>query len=153
GALIDAVTFGPQATDVSQGRFPDGATSIFFMTNPTPRLPNFMEITNTPPALALLSDQTVDEGSLLTFTAVATDANQPPQKLTFSLDPGAPAGASIDPDSGVFKWTPTGAQGPAVYSVTVRVTDNGIPNLSAMQTINITVREANKPPVLAPILS
>jgi len=28
--VIDAVTFGPQITDVSQGRFPDGAASTYF---------------------------------------------------------------------------------------------------------------------------
>ncbi|MCC7018063.1 MAG: putative Ig domain-containing protein, partial [Rhodospirillales bacterium] len=35
----------------------------------------------------------------------------PANDLTFSLI-GAPLGASIDPDTGVFTWTPTEAQGP-----------------------------------------
>jgi len=112
GTLIDAVTFGLQSADVSQGRFPDGNTAIFFMTNPTPRSANYIDRPNTPPALAFISDQTADVGSLLRFTAVANDPDQPPQMLTFSLDPGAPEGAGIDATSGVFTWTPTMAQGP-----------------------------------------
>ena len=84
GTLIDGVTFGAQTNDISQGRFPDGNSSIFFMTNPTPRSANFIDVSNTPPTLAMLSDQIADEGSLLTFTAVATDNDQPPQALTFA---------------------------------------------------------------------
>ncbi len=45
GTTIDAVTFGPQATDVSQGRAPDGGTNIVFMTFPTPRTNNLYSIT------------------------------------------------------------------------------------------------------------
>ncbi len=40
GAQIDAVTFGPQTNDISQGRFPDGSAPIYFMTTPTPRSEN-----------------------------------------------------------------------------------------------------------------
>jgi hypothetical protein len=123
------------------------------MTNPTPRSANFIASPNTPPTLALIPAQVVDEGNLLTFTVVATDTNQPPQTLTFSLDPGAPEGAGINPASGVFKWIPTEAQGPGVYAVTLRVTDNGTPSLGATQTVQITVNEVNNAPVLAPILS
>jgi hypothetical protein len=74
-----------------------------------------------------------------------------PHRLTFSLDAGAPAGASIDPQTGVFSWTPTEAQGPGSYAITVRVTDNGTPPLSATQTFTVTVHEVNQPPVLAAI--
>ena len=77
--------------------------------------------------LAAIGDKTVDEGALLSFTATATDADLPANTLTFSLDAGAPAGASIDPATGLFTWTPSEAQGPGVYPVTVRVTDNGTP--------------------------
>jgi len=39
------------------------------------------------------------------------------------------------------------AQGPGIYSVTLRVTDSGTPSLSATQTLQITVKEGNSPPV------
>src|SRR5205823_5723823 len=88
---------------------------------------------------------------LLTFTASATDSDLPAQTLTYSLDAGAPAGAAINPATGVFTWTPTGAQGPSVNRVTIRVTDNGSPALNASQTLTITVNEVNTAPVLAHI--
>jgi N-acetyl-anhydromuramyl-L-alanine amidase AmpD len=75
-----------------------------------------------------------------------------PDVLTFSLDPGAPTGASIDPNTGVFAWTPTEAQGPGIYDITIRVTDNGTPALSDFETISVTVAETNNfAPTLAPI--
>src|SRR5262249_26271607 len=104
-----------------------------------------------PPVLAPIGDQNVDEETELMFTASATDPDLPPNTLTFSLDPGAPAGASIDGRTGVFSWTPTEAQGPGTYQETIRVTDDGTPPLSAAETIRIRVNEVNKKPVLAPI--
>jgi len=83
---------------------------------------------------------------LLTFTAVGSDGDLPAQHLTFSLDPGAPANASINSASGLFTWTPTEAQGPATNTIVVRVTDDGTPGLSATQTVAITVLETNSPP-------
>jgi hypothetical protein len=50
GTTIDAVTFGAQTTDVSQGRYPDGSSNIVFMTTPTPGTNNFYAIP--PPQLA-----------------------------------------------------------------------------------------------------
>ena len=44
-----------------------------------------------------------------------------------------------DPTTGAFNWRPTEAQGPASYSVTIRVTDNGSPNLSFAETFTIVV--------------
>src|SRR5207244_1493655 len=37
------------------------------------------------------------------------------------------------------------------YSLTVRVTDNGSPALSAAQTVSITVSEINSPPAISAI--
>jgi len=49
-----------------------------------------------------------------------------PNSYPSAWDPGAPAGASISA-AGLFKWRPTELQGPGVYPITVRVTDNGTP--------------------------
>ncbi|NJR53099.1 MAG: hypothetical protein HC780_29630, partial [Leptolyngbyaceae cyanobacterium CSU_1_3] len=38
---------------------------------------------------------------------MTTDADQPAQTLTYSLDVDAPAGATINATTGVFTWTPT----------------------------------------------
>jgi hypothetical protein len=93
----------------------------------------------------------VIEGNTLAFTNAASDPDS--DALTFSLDPGAPANASINPTNGIFSWTPTEAQGPATNSITVRVTDNGVPNLSATQTFQVVVLETNVAPVLSSIAS
>src|SRR5207249_1007134 len=58
---------------------------------------------------------------------------------------------NFNPATRTFTWTPTEAQGPSTNSVTFTVTDNGSPNMSAAETINIVVNEANAPPVLTPI--
>src|SRR5207249_3403657 len=66
---------------------------------------------NSTPVLASIGNRSVSEGTLLTFTASASDPDIPSQALTFSLDAGAPAGATINAANGVFTWTPTEAQG------------------------------------------
>ena len=62
--------------------------------------------------------------------------------MTFSLDPGAPAGAGIDPANGLFTWTPSTNQAPSTNAVTVRVADNGSPTLSDAKTFTIVVNTA-----------
>lgn len=101
-------------------------------------------VTNSAPVLAAIGNRSVNEGSTLSFTATATDADSG-QSLTYSLGTGAPAGATINPTTGVFSWTPTANQGPANYQVTVSVTDNGTPALSDSENITITVNEVNQP--------
>ena len=45
----------------------------------------------------------------------------------------------MDPESGLFTWTPGSTQVPGTNLVTVRVTDNGVPNLSSTQSFSIEV--------------
>ena len=40
GTLMDAVTFGQQTNNVSQGRWPDGGSNLVFLTTPTPGTTN-----------------------------------------------------------------------------------------------------------------
>ncbi|HEY7705107.1 MAG TPA: putative Ig domain-containing protein, partial [Acidimicrobiia bacterium] len=103
---------------------------------------------NEPPELDPIPDQSGPEGQALTFTATATDAGN--DDLTFSLQ-SAPGGAHIDPQTGEFSWTPDEADGPGAYFVTVRVTDNGAPNMFDQRSLALTVAEANQPPSLSAI--
>jgi hypothetical protein len=105
--------------------------------------------TNLSPDLAPIENRTVEEGQTLSFIATATDPNG--DELTFILDDSAPEGASIDPNSGEFIWTPTADQAPGEYEITVLVTDNGSPSLVDSETFTVTVTEINLPPDLAPI--
>ncbi len=105
---------------------------------------------NAAPVLAAIGNKTVKEGLNLAFTATATDANAG-QTLTFSLDAGNPSGSSIGASTGAFSWTPTEAQGPGSYPITVRVTDNGSPVSNDFETVTVTVQEVNTAPTLAAI--
>jgi hypothetical protein len=53
GTVIDAIVFGPQTNNVSQGRYPDGAGQWYFMPTPTPRLPNMIPLPSPPELLGL----------------------------------------------------------------------------------------------------
>lgn len=135
GTAIDALSFGVQTTDVSEGRYLDGAATIYSMPTPTPGAANIAP--NTAPSLAFISDKEVTIGQTLVFTASASDADVPAQTLNYSLGIGAPPTATINGTSGQFSWTPTVA--PATNSVTISVTDNGTPTLSATQAFLIRV--------------
>jgi hypothetical protein len=96
---------------------------------------------NTAPVLAPIANQDVDEGSTATFTASATDADAG-QTITYSLI-GAPAGASINPATGVFSWTPTDDDPTATPddpdTITVRATDSADPAAFDEQLVIVTV--------------
>jgi hypothetical protein len=85
------------------------------------------------PVLDPIGNKTVDAGTLLGFTATASD-DDPEATLSFTLS-GEPAGATIT-SGGVFSWTPTGAQGPGTYTFDVCVSDGA---LSDCETITVTV--------------
>lgn len=93
-------------------------------------------------------NKTIAEGSLLSFGMTATDPDVPPQTFTFSLEAGAPAGASISPLGGVFSWTPGEAQGPGVYPITVDVSDG---TSIGFTTFVVTVTEVDLAPSIVPI--
>jgi hypothetical protein len=102
----------------------------------------------TAPVLAAPGNQWVYLGQTLTLTLQAQDSSLPPPTLTFSLDPGAPAQASLDPVTGIFTWTPSSNQVPSTNTVTVGVSDNGSPPLTAAQTFTITAVTAPQLSVL-----
>lgn len=138
--LIDGVTFGSQTNDISEGRFADGAQSIYVMATPTPRSPNTIGLGNAAPTLAPIPDRTVTLGQTVALTAMGADSDFPAQLLSYSLDAGAPNGASINANTGQFLWTPSLAQAPGNHVITVRVTDNGVPALSAARSFTVAVR-------------
>jgi len=109
---------------------------------------------NHPPVLAPITNRVVNDLATLVVSASATDPDVG-DVLTFSLGAGAPLGAAINPQTGIFTWTPAAQQAPGQYSVTITVTDNGSArgcrNLSASTTFTITVLKVNLPPVLAAI--
>lgn len=96
---------------------------------------------NDAPVLGIIGNKTINELTNLTFTATATD---PDSSVTYSLT-NAPTGATIDSSTGVFSFTPTEAQGPGTYNVTVSATDG---TSTDSEVITITVNEVNTPPIV-----
>jgi hypothetical protein len=61
GTLVDAVRFGAQADNISEGRWPDGAANTYFMPSPTPRASNAIP-TNPPPQIEILQGDASPDG-------------------------------------------------------------------------------------------
>ena len=107
---------------------------------------------NTPPVLNAISNRNVIAGATITFTNIATDTNVPTQTLTFSLLT-PPAGATINPSSGIFSWRPAIAQSPSTNPMSVKVTDNGSPVMSATQSFSVFVLRPATPVISQPKLT
>jgi hypothetical protein len=82
----------------------------------------FVNEVNQAPTVTAISNKAATVGQQLTFSVSASDADLPAQTLSYSLAPGAPAGAAINA-SGVFSWTPSAADLPGPHSIIVRVSD------------------------------
>ena len=70
--------------------------------------------------LAAIGNKSGNEGSLLTFSVSATDADS--DGLTYSAS-GLPTGASFDAGTKTFSWTPSFDQAGSYATVTFTVTD------------------------------
>ncbi len=99
------------------------------------------------------ADVNVAEGLMIATTVTATDADTE-QTVTFTLSDGGDAGLFTLASAGklTFKTAPDyempkSASGSNTYTVTVTVTDSGTPEMTAMQTLTITVTDvANEDP-------
>ncbi|RMG40501.1 MAG: tandem-95 repeat protein, partial [Methanobacteriota archaeon] len=102
---------------------------------------------NRPPKLMAVEPSVIDENELLSYTLSANDPDKEDDgKLRFSAM-GLPEGASLDPVSGQFQWTPTYDQS-GEYAIIFMVSDGQYQDSS--QT-TITVNHVNRPPVLTPL--
>jgi cyclophilin family peptidyl-prolyl cis-trans isomerase len=149
GAMIDAATGEFSWMPTTQQGFGPFEITIRASDGTATDEETITVIVNTAPQLNAVADQTVDEGALLSLTIVATDANLPNDTLTYTLVGTVPPGATINPTTGVFTWTPTEAQGPGMFPITVRVVDlNG---LTDEETFDVQVNEVTSAPVLSTI--
>lgn len=97
----------------------------------------FSKGANSAPQIQVIGDRSIVEQAELRVQVFAIDDFG--DRRTWSLvDP--PAGATIDPVTGVLTWTPTFGQA-GVYTVTVRVTDDNDPPASDTETFTVTVNE------------
>lgn len=65
---------------------------------------------NSLPVLDVIGDQIVEINTPLSVPTHATDTDIPTQTLSYSLDSTNHTGATIDPSTGVFTWTPTNTE-------------------------------------------
>jgi glucuronoarabinoxylan endo-1,4-beta-xylanase len=96
-------------------------------------------ISNTPPTLASVADQTVNAGIELVITNMGSDTNLPAPTLTYSLLQ-APTNAVLNPTNGVFIWRPKVGQANTTNVVSVEVSDNGAPPLEASNFFSVVVK-------------
>ncbi len=102
---------------------------------------------NIPPILAPITNRTVNVGQTVAFIASASDTNQPPQILSFNLL-SAPANATLNSSTGAFTWRPLVTQANTTNLITLEVTDNGSPSLSATQSFTVAVNPLTAPLIL-----
>lgn len=98
---------------------------------------------NRPPTLAPIADVAAYEGTLVAFVATATDPDG--DTIVYSASP-LPDGAIFNTRTGSFSWTPGYAQA-GTYSIAVSANDG---RLSDRQTVEIVIRDVNRPPVFYP---
>lgn len=96
-----------------------------------------MTLSNYPPVMAPVSNAFIVVGQQLVVTNQAYDPNTP---IIFSLGSGAPAGAMIT-TNGIFRWTPSCAQGSTTNTITIWATDSGTPPESSSVTFTVKVPE------------
>ncbi|MGZ8811016.1 MAG: tandem-95 repeat protein, partial [Thermoanaerobaculia bacterium] len=105
---------------------------------------------NRAPVIAAIGNKTVSLGSAITFTASATDPDIPVQTLTYSLAGAVPAGAAINGATGVFTWTPSGAQAGLTFSFGVVASDGAA---ATSTPVAISVIDTTPPSISALSLS
>jgi hypothetical protein len=98
---------------------------------------------NTAPVLNAIGNQTAAAFVMLAFDVSALDAEG--DALTYSAT-GLPVGATLDPNTGHFEWTPAPLDA-GVHAVTFGVSDG---YASDSEAITITVSAGNNPPVANP---
>ncbi|MEK6749239.1 MAG: putative Ig domain-containing protein [Pseudomonadota bacterium] len=115
-------------------------------------IPNYVEFlagtfntgVNHAPVLTLVANQNVSEGNKLTFSVSATDQDDTTPSVTVD---GLPYGSTFIDSN--FSWAPTFDQAGS-YSLIFTASDG---NLSASQTVVITVANINRAPTIAAISS
>ncbi len=115
----------------------------------SPNAVTTVTMTNQAPQIAAISNQTVVAGNTLLLIVPASDPDS--NTLSFALGAGSPPGVTLNSQSGALSWQTSRTAGSSTNTITVKVTDSGIPPLSATQSFQVFVIATNTPPILSPI--
>jgi len=124
-----AGTYGNVRFEVSDGELTDSESITITV----------LSLGNNAPVLSPIGNKSVNETELLEFTISATDPDDDP--LTFSAD-NLPTGASFEPETRTFYWTPTSGQAGTYPNVHFTVSDG---ELTDYEDITITVNIPTPP--------
>jgi subtilisin-like proprotein convertase family protein len=138
--------FPANATSAQFNFFDDGSQTGGFGPSRFYRLILLSSVvaSNTPPVLPPQIARIINPLNLLVVTNTATDAQSPPQVLTYTLT-STVAGTNaptINTNTGVITWTPDVSQAGTSNTITTIVTDNGTPNLTATNSFAVVVNPA-----------
>jgi len=103
---------------------------------------------NRTPILELISPKVVDENKVVEFKLTAADPDKEDAGLWKLTSSQLPEGATFDPTSTVFSWTPTFDQSGAY---TIKFTNTDPAGLTVTQDAQITVNHVNRTPVFSSI--
>jgi hypothetical protein len=145
GTLVLTTLAQPTSSPGDYPIIPSGLSSPNYSINYTTGTLT-ITTTNQPPVLDSITNAVVLPEQTVTIYLHASDPNS--DAFTLSVDQGLPAGAFITnvvqtqpvpTTNTVFRWRPTRAQASTTNLISVRVTDNGGPSMSAVQTFTVIV--------------
>jgi len=113
---VDIVTFGTQIDNISQGRFPDGGTNIYFMNMFTPGLPNLIDA-----VVSKVEPIRISPGGIAFILFQVS--NVPLNLLRFDAGPGMPPDAYLDKDRGIFVWSAPSGQFSGITNFSIKICD------------------------------
>ena len=145
GAAIDPVTgqflWTPEETDgPGDFTFHVVATDSMGVSGAVDVTIHVLEV-NEPPVLAPVRDRNVFVGRAATFTATATDSDLPAQVITYTLGDSAPRYATLDPQTGEFRWTPRPTDVNRTFTFDILATDST--GSKDSQTVSLSVLSPN----------
>ena len=139
--LVDGITFGAQMDNISQGRFPDGSTNIYYMLYPTPSAPNVISGN-----VELISPIETVPGGVVYFQIQAS--NIPSAYIRYEPGENFPQDAYLDTSRGIFVWViPANSEVNKKLNFSIRICDMR-PGAS---TINLNISVNILPPIVANI--
>lgn len=139
--LTGQITWTPTAAQVGTQDITIRATDLAGQTTDQA----FQVAVSAAATIETITDQSIAEGQTLALDVSASDTHLP---VSYALE-NAPTGVTINASTGALSWTPSEAQGPGSYTLTVAVTNSA--GAIARQSFAVNVSEVPSAPVFTPV--